>query len=87
MESTRTALEILKKESGTIANLFSGTPLAGRLGIGEGNNKFKDWVDFSLLPPFDRIAKYFYFSVWSGSENAEGFGFKIFSPTPPSLKK
>jgi len=86
-ETTRAALEILKKESGTIANLFSGTPLAGRLGIGEGNSKFKDWVDFSLLPSFDKIAKYFYISVWSGNLTAEGIGLRVFSPTPPGLRK
>ena len=30
----------------------------------EEASQFKDWFDFSLLPPFDALAKYFNFSVW-----------------------
>ena len=86
-ESMRAALDILKKESGSLGNLFGGSPLAGRLGVKEDDKKFKDWVDFSLLPDFDKIAKYFHFMVWGGSVNAEGISIKMFSPTPPNLKK
>jgi hypothetical protein len=49
--------------------------------------RLKDWVDFSLLPPFEKIAKYFHFSVSSGSFTADGFSYKAFTPTPPQLKK
>jgi hypothetical protein len=83
VETMRVAVETLKKESGTLANLFSGSPLAGRLGMGEDANKFKEWVDFSLLPSFDRIAKYFSFNVWSGNVTSEGISFKFFAPNPP----
>lgn len=86
-ETTRAAVEILKKESGSLANLISSSPFAGRLGFNENPNAFKDWVDFSLLPPFDQIAKYFTFSVWAGSINANGLTLSVFSPTPPQLKK
>ena len=48
-EDIKSKLEILKKESGSLANLFSSTPLAGRLGMDDDDKKFKDWVDFSLL--------------------------------------
>jgi hypothetical protein len=85
-ETSRHAFETLRKESGTLANLLAGTPLAGRLGAGEEQSKFKEWVDFSLLPPFDKIAKYFHFSVWSGQVKADGIHFKVFNPTPPGLK-
>jgi hypothetical protein len=87
VETTRAALEILKKESGTLATLFQNSPLAGRLGVGAENNKLKDWLDFSLLPPFDRIAKYFHLTVWTGSVTADGVTFKIFTPHPPGLRK
>jgi hypothetical protein len=83
----RSAVETLKKESGTLANLFAGSPLAGRLGMAEDSNKFKDWVDFSLLPSYDKIAKYFYINVWSGSVNADGLNFRLYGPTPPQMKK
>lgn len=84
-DTTRAALEILKKESGSLADLFSGSAVAGRLKM-NNNNTFKEWVDFSLLPSFDQIAKYFYINVWSGTLNAEGATFKLYTPTPPQLK-
>jgi len=80
-------MEILKKDSGTLANLFSGLPMAGRFGMAEDANKLKDWVDFSLLPSFDQVSKYFYITVWSGSVNSDGFSFKAFMPNPPGMKK
>lgn len=86
-ETMRAAVETLKKESGTLASLFGASPLAGRLGMGEDSNKLKDWVDFSLLPSFDRISKYFYFNVWSGRVSPEGINFQLFAPNPPGLKK
>lgn len=86
-ETTRVAVEVLKKESGSLANLIAGSPWAGRLGLNENPNAFKDWLDFSLLPPFDQIAKYFNFSVWSGAMTSDGLTFKIFVPTPPQLKQ
>ncbi|HYV32166.1 MAG TPA: hypothetical protein VEO53_13815 [Candidatus Binatia bacterium] len=86
-ETMRAIIETLKKESGTLANLFSGSPLASRFGMGEDANKFKEWVDFSLLPSFDKIAKYFYINVWSGSTTPEGLSFKVYAPSPPQMKK
>jgi hypothetical protein len=86
-ESMKALVETMKKESGSLANLLSSSPLAGRLGMGEDSKKFKDWVDFSLLPSYDQISRYFYFNVWSGSVNADGLNFKVFSPNPPRLKK
>ena len=46
---------------------------------------YRAWLDFSLLPEYDRVAKYFYFSTYAGSANADGLTFKIFTPRPPSL--
>jgi hypothetical protein len=86
-ETMRSAIEILKKESGTLANLFGNSPLAGRLGMNESEKAFKDWVDFSLLPPYEKIAKYFYINLTSGSVTPEGFAFRVFAPNPPQLKK
>ena len=82
-ETMRAAWEILKNESGTLANLFGGSAVAGRM----NTERFNEWVDFSLLPSFDKVAKYFHISVWSGAVNSEGLQFKIFGPTPPQLKK
>ena len=86
-ETMRATLETLKKESGTLANLFAGSGFAGRFGVGDNANKFKEWVDFSLLPPFEKISKYFYINLFSGSVTSEGLSFKVYTPTPPLLKK
>ena len=80
-------METLRKESGSLANLFAGTPLSAQLGMGDDSAKFKEWVDFSLLPPFDQISKYFYISVFSGSVTPEGFLLKVYSPAPPRMKQ
>jgi hypothetical protein len=85
-EEMRSVVETLRKESGTLANLFGNNPVAGRLGV-DAPGKFKDWVDFSLLPPFDQISKYFYLNVWSGNLTPDGFAFRVYSPVPPQMKK
>ena len=83
----RATLETLKKDSSTLAALLKGPLGQGDGDAAGGESKIKDWVDFSLLPSFDRISKYFYFSVWAGFVNSEGLGVKLFAPTPPQLKK
>jgi len=86
VESGRASFEILKKESGNLANLLGDSPIAGRLGMNQTDNKFKEWFDFSLLPSWDKISKYFSMSVWAGSLNSDGMTIKVFSPMPPQLK-
>ena len=86
VETSRASFEILKKESGTLANLLSDSPIAGRLGMDAGDEKFKEWFDFSLLPSWDRISRYFSMTVWAGALNSEGMTIKMFTPTPPQLK-
>ncbi len=43
------------------------------------------WMDFSLLPDFDAVSKYFYLSAYAGNANADGLTFKVFTPRPPTL--
>jgi hypothetical protein len=45
-----------------------------------------DWLDFSLLPDYDQVSKYFYFSVFAGNTTADGLSFKAFAPRPPQMK-
>jgi hypothetical protein len=40
------------------------------------------WLDFSLLPPFEQVAKYFGMAVSAGAWDATGFQLKTFAPTP-----
>jgi hypothetical protein len=62
------------------------TPIPESFGVGMPRNGLLDWFDFSLLPPFDQIEKYFYHTVYGGSGSVEGLTLKIFSPTPPELR-
>jgi hypothetical protein len=86
-ETLRVMLEALKNDSGTIERMLQMMPFAAKLNGKDGKGGLKDWVDFSLLPPYEQIAKYFYFAVYSGSVNADGLSYKMYSPTPPQLKK
>ena len=46
---------------------------------------YRDWADFTLLPDYDAVSKYFYLSVFGGNANADGLTLKIFAPRPPQL--
>ena len=80
-ETWRAKWETLRQEeSGSVANLLSGSTLSLRFRVNEENRPLKDWLDFSLLPPFEQVAKYFHFAVWSGNLTPEEIQFKYFSP-------
>jgi hypothetical protein len=84
VETARVWFESLKNHpTETNANAAPGIPAWNP----ESGFGFKDWADYSLLPPFERISKYFYFSVYVGSASVDGLTFKLYSPAPPSLKK
>src|SRR5882724_7810125 len=85
-ETMRTAFETLKKDSssGTAGDLSS---LPGALGVAGPGKLFKDWMDFSLLPAFDKVSKYFHFAVYGESATVDGLTLKVFAPVPPGLKK
>jgi hypothetical protein len=67
----------------------SGNTGAALLGLGSLPNagSFKDWMDFSLLPPFDKVSKYFGIEVYTTSLNQDGLMFKMYAPVPAALKK
>ncbi|MBP8261766.1 MAG: hypothetical protein KA118_19110, partial [Verrucomicrobia bacterium] len=46
----------------------------------------KQWLDFSLLPQFDKIAKYFNISVYTVATTADGFAFKTFLPVSAEFR-
>jgi hypothetical protein len=54
---------------------------------GSGLGQVKDWLDVSLLPPYEKVAKYFYFTVSALSASVDGISLIVFAPTPPQLKK
>ena len=81
-ETARIWFEMLKKDSGVATNAAA----AATAFIPGANQALKDWLDFSLLPPYEKISKYFYFTVYSGSASADGLTFRLFAPVPPGLK-
>ncbi|MEO8428596.1 MAG: hypothetical protein ABI651_15960, partial [Verrucomicrobiota bacterium] len=84
-EMTRVWLESVKQNAD---NFGKGMPLLANLPSDMTNPKsIQEWFDFSRLPSFDKISKYFYFSVCSGTVNAEAFTFRFYWPTPPQLRK
>ncbi len=86
-ESMRVTWEAVKKDPAVFDKMLSLPPMLGRPNVQEGQKGFKEWLDFSLLPTWDKVAKYFSFTVWSGNAAAEGLSFKVYSPMPPQLKK
>jgi len=46
---------------------------------------FRAWLDFTLLPDYDSVSKYFYLSVFAGNANSDGPTFKVFTPRSPQL--
>jgi hypothetical protein len=84
-ETARVMFEALRKNATTNANGAALVP--GGMDFPGASSTFKEWMDFSLLPPFEKIGKYFYFNVYTGGANVDGLSFKVFTPVPPGLKK
>ncbi len=88
-ENLRLLFDMLRKEGQSTASSSTGGGLGmlqAGLGFPASGQNLKDWLDFSLLPPFEKVSKYFYFSVYGGSATADGLALKAFDPTPPALK-
>lgn len=85
-ETMRTVFESLRKGNNSAASPGAPNPITGALGIGSPDKTIKEWMDFSLLPPYEKIAKYFYFTVYSGGASVDGLTFKMFAPVPPALR-
>ena len=83
VENLRTLTEILRNNGDLISQALATSPIGPK--SGEPDKALKEWFDFSLLPPFERIAKYFHLTVYAGQTSKEGFTLKTFSPRPPKL--
>jgi hypothetical protein len=80
-EAIRPVWSALKKDGGSIANIFAFTPMGRKMG-GDAKKTFNEWLDFSLLPDFDRIARHFNIAVYAYSANQDGIGLRMFGPNP-----
>ncbi len=79
------ALFTTLKNSPADSGKAKGASVFGSLPFGAPGNILGDWMDFTLLPDFDKVSKYFYFSVTAGSVTSDGLSFKMFAPRPPQL--
>src|SRR5262249_23947320 len=87
VEDMRLTFEALRKAPKSKA--ASGTDvgsLTALLGMASPELDLGSWLDFSLLPAFDKVSKYFTFSVYAGTATADGLSYMMFSPVPPTLK-
>ena len=85
-ESLRAALATLKSDKSTLEKLFLLPSVGVKPNTKEQESSLREWLDFSLLPPYERLSRYFHFSVVGGKSTPEGISFKVFTPTPPGLR-
>jgi hypothetical protein len=71
---------------GTLNSLANSSGMTGAGPVAAGKTT-KDWFDFSLLPAFEQVTKYFHYSLNSAVAQPDGISFKTYLPTPPQLKK
>ena len=66
-QSMRASFDLLRKQRPTVTDILGTPAIAGNLNVPEQVvTKLLDWSDFTLLPPFDGVSKYFYYSVYAG---------------------
>jgi hypothetical protein len=83
----RSLWETLRQQPVTLQDILgAGRGMPGGVNTEEEAAKLREWADFSLLPPFDAVSQYFYFSVSAGKFSPDGFTMNFFAPTPPKLR-
>ncbi len=82
----RQTLERLRSDPKALDKMLDIPLVGGRIPLNPGTGDLKDYLDFALLPPFERIAKYFTFTVYAAAFAADGLNFRLFYPAPPETK-
>lgn len=82
----RPAVDALRQQSANLQDVLGSSLLVSAFNMSDQVGKLREWSDFSLLPPYDAISQYFYFSVYAGAFSPEGFSVTYFAPTPPKLR-
>jgi hypothetical protein len=85
-DAMRAAFETAKNDPGASTNGIGPVLFPGLPGINGPEGSLNEWMDFSLLPPFEKVAQYFPSTVYGGSANVDGVALKLFVPIPPSLR-
>lgn len=85
-ENARVGFEVVKADPDVLAKLFTGAVPGGKEEGDDRLKTFKEWVDFTLLPPFEKVSKYFGFTVFGGRMSSAGYLLKIYTPVPPQSR-
>ncbi len=80
-ESMRPMYEAFRANNDLLSTMF------GEVLELDEDGGLKNWLDFSLLPPFERVAKYFGISVFAGSQTRDGYLMKVFTPMPTMARQ
>lgn len=86
-ESIRVLMEVLSRSAASTNRNELSSVLASMVPFAPPEKTLKEWVDFSLLPSFDKVSKYFGFGLAGGSTSVNGISIKYYSPTPAELLK
>ena len=87
-ESARGALDATQKDPSAIASLLGAGQIATVMGwVGGEGQTLTESFDLTLLPAYDKVAKYFHMNVNAVGVTPDGITFKMFTPTPPLLRK
>lgn len=86
-ESMRFVMQMLTQTGGDANQPSLSDVLTQAFPFAPPEKKIKEWVDFSLLPSYDKIAKYYGFVVSTAQTSVNGITFRLFAPTPPELLK
>lgn len=79
----RAVIETLRTEGNDFLNLFTkDVPVD----TSEARAVIGEWLDFSLLPSYDRLAKYFDLTVFAGQTTGDGYSLKVYTPMPSGLR-
>ena len=77
---------IASEEAGQTGGMTGLNQFLAAAGMNQNEEEFREWVDLSLLPPFETIEKYFDYTVYSGAIEPEGVHIRAFTPKPRDLR-
>jgi hypothetical protein len=86
-ESMRATFEAAKKDPAKLVAVPGAEVLSMLTAQREKSSTVTNWLDASLLPSFDRVSKYFDKAVSAINVGPGAITFKVFTPTPPALRK
>jgi hypothetical protein len=83
----RASFEAARKNPGEALTIPGSKIITDAIAAGKSSSTSTNWFDPSLLPPYDRVSKYFHIAVTAVNVAPGSISFKMFTPTPPQLRK